>query len=222
MFYISTAITTLLSNIPLLSIVGSVIGLIGGIVAKIIIFLWLGFDYMIVFIREIFMPILAAIIKFFTKIFLWIWKWIVLFFRLFIPACKADEEYCLKFDKKQSYGMSLFDGEDFTQQNTLYEKSIYNHFQIQLDTLYEKEKLQLKKLLKKASQAKKNSDMQSYNKHLVYVQTKEENILNNYYLSIDQHRLIVYRQNDTVVFSPYKKLHTNALHASTILQEALI
>ena len=222
MFYISSAFTTLLSNIPLLSIVGSIVGFVGNLLIKVIIFSWLAFDYIIVFIREIFMPILAAVIKFFSKIFLWIWKWIVLFFRLFIPECKADEEYCLKFDKKQSYAMSLFLDEEFLEQNGLYEKSIYKHFQTQLDKLYEKEKLQLQKLLKKATQAKKNSDMQSYNKLLVELQTKESNIQNNYYLSLDQHRLIVYRQNDMLVFSPYQPLHTTALHSSTILQEALI
>ena len=220
--YVSTVISTFLMKLPLISIVGSIIGFIGDLLSRLIILLWYVFDYIIVFLKELLMPVLLAVFGFLKRVFLWIWKMILFVIRLFIPECRADKEYCLKFDKKRSYGIALALDEEFEEQNRLYETTIHKHFQKQLDEVYKQEKEELAKRLKKATQGKKNADMKSYNDLLVKVQTQESNILNNYYLSIDQHRLILTRQRDTVSSNVYKKLHTNALHKAAIFQEALI
>ena len=168
------------------------------------------------------MPMILTILNFLKKILLFVWQFILYIIRLFIPECKADQEYCLKFDQKGSYGISLALEEEFDEQNRLYEQSIHKHFQEKLDEVYIKQKKELSKHLKKAIQGKKNKDMKSYNDLLVKVQTQEANIQNNYYLSIDQHRLIIQRERENTKFRSYKQLHTSALHASTIFQEALI
>jgi hypothetical protein len=219
---VSTAISTLLSGIPLISIIGVIFGFIGNIFSKIIIYLWLVFDYIIVFMRELLMPLLSTLFSFVKKALLWVWKLIFYVIRLFIPECKADKEYCLRFDENRSYNISLATQEEFKEQNKLYELSIYKYFQKKLDELYSKNKQELDKLLNKATQTKKNTNIQRYNDLLIQIQTKEANLQNNYYLSIDHHRLIIQRNKKDVDFLAYKSLYSKALHMSTISQEALL
>ena len=221
-FYISTAISTLLSRVPILSIVGSLVVIVGAVISKLIILVWLIFDYIIIFIKDIFLPIIIKILTFFKRIFLWIWKKIVYIIRLFIPECKANKVYCLKFDKNSSYALAQIEGNDFTQQNHLYEAKIYKYFQKKVHDVYAKERKSLETLLHKVIQSKKNSDVQNYNELLTELQVHELNIQNNCYLSLDQHRLIIKRYREDTLFDAYKPLKTQASQTAIITQEVLV
>ena len=221
-FYISTAISTLFSRVPILSIVGSLIVILASVINKLIILVWLTFDYIIIFIKDIFLPILIKILTFIKSIFLWIWKKILYFIRLFIPECKAHKVYCLKFDKNSSYALAQTEDKDFTQKNHRYEAQLYEYFQKKVHDVYTKDKKDLDILLKKAIQSKKHIDVQKYNELLTTLQVNELNIQSNYYLSLDQHRLILKRHREDALFEAYKPLKTQASQTAIITQEVLV
>jgi len=221
-FYISALVSHIFSYIPFLSFIGALFSFIGGVVGRIIIYIWMGFDYIIMFLRELVMPLLVSIFTFLKKVFLWIWTKILWFIRLFIPACKPSKKHCLKFDKKSSYGISLLQGSDIDEQNRLYEASIREHYQTKLTELYSKEKIDLVKVYNKAYKSRRNSDMFIYNTLLNEMQVSELNIQNNYHMSLDQHRMILFRNNSSAIFTTYIPLHTQALHLSPVNDKVVI
>ncbi len=221
-FYISTAISQIFTYIPILSFIGSLFSFLGTILGTLVLWVWLGMDYLIMFLRELVMPLLVSFFSYFKGVFLWIWEKILWFIHLFIPQCKPSEEWCLKFDKSMSYGIALLDPKSQLIQNRLYEKSIQEYFQEKLRQLYSKEKVDLVKMYNKARKSKRNSDMLSYNRVLNTMQVAELNIVNNYNMSINQHRLLLLRRSDGMVFDPVGELQTQALHLAVVSDKVVI
>ena len=104
--------------------------------------------------------------------------------------------------------------------NRVYENSIRTHYQEKLKEFYAKQNVDLTTMYNKAFRSQRNADMFAYNRVLQTMQIAELNIQNNYTMSIDQHRLILFRNNENARFESAIPLHTQALHFSTLDDKA--
>lgn len=187
------------------------------ILGKVVIYLWYGFDFIVLLFREIVLPFLVYLFKLFKKPLSYIWKFLVYLYELLMPKCNPSNSFCPRFNKALTYEIAMLEHSVIKIQNKDYENELRKHYQQEIDKLKK-----LNKLYETCKVYKRDNDINNYNEELNDLQVSELNIAMNYAISVQQHRITLLRNGNFNDFSKKTPLLFRANQQSSINEKVLI